>query len=77
MIQVYTGRPPFGYLREIAVALSIIEGRRPARPAAEKCRGGVGIPDALWEIMQLCWDQRPEGRPDAATVLAKLQRIEF
>jgi hypothetical protein len=75
--QVHTGRQPFHHLSsEFAVFMDVSAGRRPARPAPKECLGGLGIPDALWSLIQRCWAQDPAHRPTAAEVLEYFKESE-
>ncbi|KAF9790828.1 kinase-like domain-containing protein [Thelephora terrestris] len=62
-VETFTGHPPFTSSYQSAL-YSIMTGKRPQRP-------GFLSDDGLWEIVQRCWDQRPEKRP------TMLELVEF
>lgn len=50
----------------MSAAMSIAQGNRPPRPVHPS------FTVDLWSLMQLCWDQHPHSRPEAAGVLQAL-----
>lgn len=70
--QIFTLKPPFPDIGTgCQVVLSVNKGERPSRPsdgAAER-----GLTDALWQLMQRCWEESPDDRPTAGEVLRKLE----
>ncbi|KAI9009072.1 hypothetical protein DFJ74DRAFT_588905, partial [Hyaloraphidium curvatum] len=58
--QCFAREAPFNDTRPEAVGVRICRGERPQRP--------YDVPDALWRMMQLCWEPDPARRP-AATQL--------
>ncbi|KAJ6561955.1 kinase-like domain-containing protein, partial [Mycena capillaripes] len=64
--ELLTGKPPFPELyTDIAVAIAVIEGRRPSRPPS--CSGTLPL-DGLWNLLQNCWEENPENRPTASHI---------
>ncbi|KAJ7606528.1 kinase-like domain-containing protein [Roridomyces roridus] len=64
--EMLTGKAPFAELyTEGAVIQAVHEGRRPSRPAS--------CPDGLWDLLQDCWDERPDLRPTASQVVERLE----
>ena len=61
--QVFTGVIPFRDDSYWMVPWSIIQGTRPDRPTHPSFTGN------LWSLMQRCWDQNPDSRPDASEAL--------
>ena len=51
--------------------LAIMSGKRPPRPTHPSFTGG------LWILMQRCWDQNPESRPEASEVVKALGGREY
>ena len=45
-------------------------GRRPSRP--EEARA-LGLSDAIWEVVEKCWQKEREERPTISHVLQRLQ----
>ncbi|KAJ7442153.1 kinase-like domain-containing protein, partial [Mycena galericulata] len=63
-LELYTGRPPFSELSQTAALLSIIQGKRPGRPA-----GPPTMSDALWQCVTACWAEYPAARPITQAVV--------
>ncbi|KAI9029135.1 kinase-like domain-containing protein [Hyaloraphidium curvatum] len=63
------GRFPFEELMNPALVLYnvAVKGVRPERPD--------GVPDALWHLMERCWDQDPKKRPAFGEVADELAKI--
>lgn len=70
--EVLSGQKPFAQCREPAVIRKVIDGERPGRPQGV---GGAWFADEVWAMVELCWESRPEGRPDVRTVLQCLERV--
>ena len=64
--QVFTGTTPFGDMQPILVVVAITQGRRPQRPAHPWFTG------KLWRVINRCWKDKPQLRPEAAEVLQAL-----
>ncbi|ORY40809.1 kinase-like protein [Rhizoclosmatium globosum] len=58
---------PFHKARPSVIPLLVVAGKRPARPEDSS------VPDWIWNLIQLCWDQDPLARPSMADVLAALE----
>ncbi|KAJ7305620.1 hypothetical protein DFH08DRAFT_944951 [Mycena albidolilacea] len=68
--ELLTGTAPFPELRtDAAVAIAVLQGRRPPRPTS--CLGTPAL-EGLWNLLQDCWDQSPEKRPTASQVVERL-----
>ncbi|KAJ7695231.1 kinase-like domain-containing protein, partial [Mycena metata] len=68
--ELLTGTAPFPELRtDAAVAIAVLQGRRPPRPPS--CFGTPAL-EGLWNLLQDCWDQSPEQRPTASQVIERL-----
>ena len=57
--QVFTGRPPFSEMTEIAATYSMLNGTRPPRLDHH------AIPDRVWHMIQRCWHSVPSKRMSA------------
>ncbi|KAJ7628448.1 kinase-like domain-containing protein [Roridomyces roridus] len=69
--ELLTGMAPFSNLtRDLAVIMAVREGHRPARPPS--CTGTPAL-DALWRLLQDCWQGEPQSRPTASQVVERLE----
>nr|KAJ3419815.1 Leucine-rich repeat serine/threonine-protein kinase 2 [Polyrhizophydium stewartii] len=67
-VEVLTGDVPFGAdVSSNEVVAKIKAGERPARPD--------GVPDALWQVVEECWQQDPGARPSFAAVVERLKQL--
>nr|KAJ3421023.1 hypothetical protein HK105_004702 [Polyrhizophydium stewartii] len=67
-VEVLTGDVPFGSSVTGHEALvKIKSGERPFRPH--------GLPEALWQIIEDCWQQDPAARPSFAQVVERLEKL--
>jgi len=74
-LEIYTGNYPFSDIpRDGTVILKVMQGQRPIRPTV-----GVGrtIPDDLWCLIKLCWQQAPSDRPQILAVVEKLKDMSI
>ncbi|KAL0570642.1 Rho guanine nucleotide exchange factor [Marasmius crinis-equi] len=71
--EIFTGGcHPFPELpNEMAVALSVTQGKRPVRP-----RNVPKLRNEMWALMELCWDGVPASRPTANQLLARILTID-
>ena len=67
--EVLSGQTPFGSYNPPAVILMVLTGERPERPQGEE---GKLFTEAIWQVLQLCWKQKPAERMNAKTVLSRL-----
>ena len=67
-MKVFTGSAPFDtdVHLPITATLAIMGGERPPRPTHHE------LTDELWALMQHCWKQKPDERPDVSDVLRDL-----
>ncbi|EDR06616.1 uncharacterized protein LACBIDRAFT_299574 [Laccaria bicolor S238N-H82] len=66
--EIYTGHIPFHRItRDITVMKKVIDGSRPPRPA-----GTTFLSDEIWKVIEMCWNQQPQGRPSANSVIEQL-----
>ncbi|KAJ7130862.1 kinase-like domain-containing protein, partial [Mycena filopes] len=69
--EILTGNVPFHEERnDMAVMFRVLDGARPPRPAS--CTGTQQL-DSLWELLQSCWEAKPEDRPVASQIVQQLQ----
>ncbi|KAJ7803999.1 kinase-like domain-containing protein [Mycena olivaceomarginata] len=68
--ELLTGAAPFPELfSDGAVIMAVLEGRRPSR--VPSCSGTPSL-DALWNLLQNCWEEKPENRPTASQIVGCL-----
>ena len=59
-IEVFTGKVPFGNMKNEAVVIQIANGKRPEKPqAAEQ----LGLTAEMWKFIERCWNPNPNKRP--------------
>ncbi|KAJ7936914.1 kinase-like domain-containing protein [Mycena leptocephala] len=70
-IEIYTGEQPFWSIQpDIAVALRVLDQKRPLRPSSSGPPDGTrAMSDGLWAIVEACWVHKPSDRPDMNKVL--------
>ena len=61
---------PFHHLRSPVVACAILRGERPGIPLNAL---SLGFTDALWELLQSCWDESVVVRPTAQQLVDHLR----
>ena len=66
-MKTFTGSTPFDLHLSITVALAIMRGDRPSRPIHP------ALTHILWELMECCWSQEPDSRPDMPEALRVLR----
>ncbi|TDL27047.1 kinase-like protein [Rickenella mellea] len=69
MFKVITGTYPFAKLRDSAVIVEVVRGRRPLRS------DGPSIDDSLWALLEACWSGNPFVRPKAQKVFRDLRMM--
>ncbi|KAJ6514406.1 kinase-like domain-containing protein [Mycena vitilis] len=63
-IELYTGAPPFGEMREGAVINQVSKGKRLPRPSSSAPPAGTrAMSDKLWETVEVCSSHNPSDRP--------------
>lgn len=67
--EVLSGQVPFASYTDARVARVVLDGERPLRPQGDQ---GKLFADEIWEILCLCWKQRPSDRLSAGGVLKSL-----
>ncbi|KAK1227561.1 hypothetical protein PQX77_009471 [Marasmius sp. AFHP31] len=69
--EIFTGLQPFPeYANEMTVAFHVAQGKRPSRP-----EGVPELSNAIWALMNMCWETTPSSRPTASHVLGKVEEI--
>lgn len=64
-----TGHVPFHLEKAPSVILLSFNGKRPPRPTDSE------VTDDLWTLIERCWRQDAESRPDCSEILEALQNI--
>jgi len=65
--KIFAGEVPFHDIRPTTVAVDILSGSRPGRPAHPT------LTDDLWNLTERCWEHNPQRRPDISDVISSLQ----
>ncbi|KAL0577403.1 Homeobox protein tos8 [Marasmius crinis-equi] len=69
IVEVITGRPPFYDQRsEMKIIIDVLNGHRPRLPP------GVRAPAAIWRLVEACWQEDADARPDALKILQTLDQ---
>ncbi|KAG6890509.1 hypothetical protein C0995_007708 [Termitomyces sp. Mi166 len=65
---------PFAHLsRDASIISRVSRGARPSRPIDTTPSWGVwGLTQAIWALMEACWNQQPEERPSVEVVIQAL-----
>ncbi|KAJ7719616.1 kinase-like domain-containing protein, partial [Mycena olivaceomarginata] len=62
---LYTGRPPFAHLQDVAAMLRVIAGDRPEQPTT--------ISDVLWQLVTAAWAPESHARPSIHEIVVALE----
>jgi len=66
--ELYTRKDPYAGMNPMQVGMKVLlEGMRPPIPTS--------CPSAYAKLMQACWDQDPEARPDFGEILNRLSKM--
>ena len=69
-LQILSGRQPYHYIATDAqVVIELHKGNKPRRPTQSF------VNDGQWELIQWCWTQPPEDRPDVHDVVDRITNI--
>jgi len=68
--EVLSGQTPFSQCLFVAVVQKVLAGERPKRPHGAQ---GTQFTDAIWGILELCWQPQPGDRINAKDVLRGLE----
>jgi len=67
VIEAFTGKAPFYGIAPTTVAVGILAGNRPTRPTHPS------LTDHLWKMIERCWSQKPQKRPEISEVVLCLR----
>lgn len=74
--QLFTLAEPFAeFKRAPQVVMRVFSGGRPRRPSSEEALRR-GLDDGIWALMEACWAENAEERPDAVKVKEWLEEVE-
>ena len=66
-VEVFSGKVPFGNMRNESVVIQIASGKRPPKPqAAEQ----LGLSPEMWKFIEKCWSANPNKRPTIDEVVS-------
>ncbi|KAJ3539949.1 hypothetical protein NMY22_g4498 [Coprinellus aureogranulatus] len=70
--EIMTGNFPFHHVKNnLAVVIQVREGARPKKPSPEDpAFREFGLTEGAWAFIEACWDQDPQLRPTAQTILS-------
>ncbi|KAJ7176728.1 kinase-like domain-containing protein [Mycena filopes] len=69
--EILTEKVPFHEEQNnMAVLLRVLEGARPSQPVS--CMDSPYL-DNLWQLIESCWQQKPQDRPTAVQIVQRLQ----
>ena len=68
--EVLSGQDPFSSYSTVDVARMVLHGIRPKQPQEE---GGQLFTDEIWGLLECCWKEQPDSRPNAKGVLTRLK----
>jgi hypothetical protein len=68
---VFADSIPFGSWNDTRVMFAIINGQRPPRPSTS-LPSASSCNNAVWALIEQCWDQVPSNRPLAASIVMRL-----
>ena len=67
IIQIHTGKQPFAEVPNRRVVAHVLQGNRPQAPPESREK----FPD-FWNIVEKCWDDEPQSRPDSKFLVEHL-----
>ncbi|KAG5653804.1 hypothetical protein H0H81_010474 [Sphagnurus paluster] len=74
--EIFSGKIPFGVLKDPTVILRVQQGRRPARPQdGSEPWTEWGLTEDIWALMEEGWVQDPSLRPTVEQLLERLRPI--
>lgn len=72
---MFSGKLPFYEIeQDYIVIVGVMQGRRPVQPLHEPS-GKRGLTQAVWDLVETCWDQDPRKRPTSAQVVNQLRSL--
>jgi serine/threonine protein kinase len=73
-LEIFTDNVPFSHIsNEAYIPLVVRDGPLPTRP--EQSATLRGLSDALWDLMNQCWQRDPNSRPSMPTIRETIQNI--
>ncbi|KAJ7113530.1 kinase-like domain-containing protein, partial [Mycena epipterygia] len=68
--EILTGQVPFHeFPNDMTVMFHVLDGKRPSQPSS--CSGTPAL-DSIWELLQDCWQEKPDMRPTAVEIVERL-----
>ncbi|KAI0088682.1 kinase-like domain-containing protein [Irpex rosettiformis] len=79
-VELYTGQPPYRFkgtdIKDSELRYIIIsQKQRPPLPAIDDLSNLWPMDEKLYELLQRCWDEKPENRPQMVNVVHSLQDL--
>ena len=72
-LEIVTDSVPFSHVsNEAFIPLAIRDGPLPTRSEHANMRG---LSDAMWDLMDQCWQRDPESRPSMSNIRETIQNI--
>ena len=73
-LEIFTDNVPFSHIsNEAFIPLVVRDGPLPTRP--EQSATQKGLSDALWDLMNQCWQHDPKSRPSMSEIRETIQNI--
>ena len=70
--QVLTGLRPFHHILARTPVPAVMRGERPKKPLGAE---SLGLSNALWELLQQCWNESASSRPTAQRLFGHLSSV--
>jgi len=75
-IEIFTDNVPFSHIsNEAYIPLVIRDGSLPTRPETNISMRGLS--DAMWNLMNQCWQRDPESRPSMSEIREAIQDMNL
>jgi len=72
--EMFSGEFPFQNIRDQMLFSALTQGKRPSRPEFT-LSAKRGLNDAMWHLIEECWDQDPERRPEGKHVVQSIRQL--
>ena len=69
---MFSGKTPFHGHPLASVILLVMQGNRPSRPS-KFGNEGRPVDDDLWALLEDCWKQAPNDRPEVGMIVQRIQ----